>query len=131
MLSLIFLQTYLVTHSPAASHSPSGLNPSQSTGSRLPSRARSTSPTDISEASLASTYPPPAPRTLRISPFFLSKDINCSRYRSERLWRSAILQIGTGSFSLYTAISIIARSPYLPFVESFNSSPSFESLLFY
>ena len=124
MLSLILCQTYLVTQPSEAIHPSSEKKAAHLTGSRLPSSARKISPTEISLESFASTYPPEAPRILFTRPAFFILATSCSRYRSEIPCLIAILPIETGSSSLYLARSIIALKPYLPFVESFISSPS-------
>ena len=55
-----------------------------------PSNSLIISPAEISSAGTLNWYPPLAPRTLRINPAFLKGPTSCSKYKSLKLFSSAI-----------------------------------------
>src|SRR5271157_2587656 len=92
----------------------------QSTSSQGPSRMLTMALAVISEAGLLRRKPPFLPLTATISPFVFSVENICSRYFSEMPCLLAISERKTGFPSLWWAArSIIARRPYLPFVDTF------------
>ena len=86
-----------------------------------PSKALSTSPTEIVSAARESVYPPVFPRVDDTSSAALRLRMSCSKYASDTPCSVASKDSETGPSAWRTANSTTAFSPYLPFVDNFIS----------